>query len=419
MSEAKPYTISKNAVMIAYQRVKANRGAPGIDGQTIAEFEKDLKGNLYKIWNRMSSGSYFPPSVKAVEIPKADGKKRKLGIPTVGDRIAQTVVKLYLEPRVEPHFHENSYGYRPNKSGLEAVKVARERCWKYDWVIDIDIKGFFDNIDHELTMRAVNKHAQEEWIRLYVQRWLEAPIQEVDGTIRKRDRGTPQGGVISPILANLFLHYAFDNWMEKNYPICPFERYADDIVVHCKTEEEAIELLGNIKGRLQQCKLELHPDKTKIVYCKDSNRNKKSDHEKFDFLGYTFRPRSSRNRMGKLFTNFSPAMSDKAKTKAKEEMKSLMREVKPNDSLESIAKKINPIYRGWENYYGKFYNSSLWTVVQYINLQLMIWAKRKHEQLGRHWRKVRKWLDRRRDKEPTLFVHWKWMQAHGLNGRAV
>ena len=299
--------------MEAYECVKANKGSAGVDDVSIQDFGNDLKRNLYKIWNRMSSGSYFPPPVKTVEIPKADGKMRELGIPTVGDRIAQMVVKMYLEPLIEPHFHNDSYGYRPNKSGLDAVEVARRMCWKYDWILDIDIKGFFDNIDHELMMRAVKRHTQEPWILIYVQRWLEAPAEAKDGSLVKRTKGTPQGGVISPLLANLYLHYAFDEWMKRYYSGNPFERYADDIVVHCRTEEEAVKLKEDIRKRLEECKLELHPEKTKIVYCKDSNRRGNYQNEKFDFLGYTFRPRSSRNRQGKLFVNFTPAISDKAK----------------------------------------------------------------------------------------------------------
>lgn len=419
MKEAKSYNISKYAVLDAYQRVKANNGAAGVDDVSITEFEKDLKGNLYKIWNRMSSGSYFPPPVKAVEIPKADGKMRKLGIPTVSDRIAQMVVKMYLEPIVEPHFHKDSYGYRPNKSGLDAVNEAKKRCWQYDWVIDIDIKGFFDNIDHELMMKAVEKHTNEPWILLYVRRWLQAPMKEVDGSIVSRGKGTPQGGVISPLLANLFLHYAFDKWIERNYPGNPFERYADDIIVHCKTENEAMNLKEAIKARLIECKLELHPEKTKIVYCKDANRRDSYHNEKFDFLGYTFRPRSSRNRYGKLFSNFSPAMSDKAKDNTKVVMKAIMKEVKPTNLLEDIAKRINPTVYGWINYYCKFYASSFWNIVYYIETCIMRWAKKKYGKLKRSYRKAKIWLDSIRKKAGNLFAHWIWMQRQDSNGRAV
>jgi RNA-directed DNA polymerase len=419
MDKAKSYQISKHIVMEAYKRVKANGGAPGIDGQTIEMFEKDLKRNLYKIWNRMSSGSYFPPAVKAVEIPKADGKMRKLGIPTVSDRIAQMVVKTYLEPFVEPHFHKDSYGYRPNRGGLDAVGVTRGRCWKYDWVIDIDIKGFFDNLDHELMMKAVKKHTQEPWILRYVQRWLQAPIKDVDGSLVERARGTPQGGVISPLCANLFLHYAFDEWMKRKFPNNPFARYADDIVVHCNTKEEAEELKEEIRKRLLECKLELHPEKTKIVYCKDSNRTGSSEHEKFDFLGYTFRPRSSRNRHGKLFTNFSPAMSNKAQTRSKEVVKSWQKEVKPTEVLIKLAKLANPVINGWINYFGKFCGSEMWPLINYIDTSLMRWGMKKYDKLKHSFRKAKRWLKGTQARQPNLFAHWKWMQRHDSSGRAV
>jgi RNA-directed DNA polymerase len=274
MSEAKPFGISQWEVWEAYKRVKANQGAAGVDEQSIADFEKRLQDNLYKIWNRMSSGSYFPPPVRTVKIPKANGGERKLGIPTVSDRIAPMVVKSRLEPEVDPRFHADSYGYRPGKSALEAVGQARQRCWRYDWIIDLDIRGFFDNISHDLLIRAVKKHAQDKWVVLYLQRWLKAPVQEEDGRLVPREKGTPQGGVISPLLANLFLHYAFDRWMAKQYPQVPFERYADDAIVHGRTEAEAQEVREAIAARLRECGLELHPEKTKIVYCKDDDRRR-------------------------------------------------------------------------------------------------------------------------------------------------
>lgn len=399
--------------MEAYKRVKENKGAAGVDEESIADFGKDLENNLYKIWNRMSSGSYFPPPVKTVEIPKSDGKKRKLGIPTVADRIAQMIVKMYFEPIVEPYFHPDSYGYRPKKSAIQALDVTRKRCWKYDWVIDIDIKGFFDNIDHELMMRVVQKHTQEPWILLYVQRWLKAPAQENNGNIGKRTKGTPQGGVISPLLANMFLHYAFDEWMRRNYPQNPFARYADDMVVHCQTEKEAIELQEAIKERLQECKLELHPEKTKIVYCKDSNRTGSGQNEKFDFLGYTFRPRSSRNRFGKLFTNFTPAISDKAKQRKRDEIKGWLKEVKPQKSFMEFVSLINPKVTGWINHYGKFNESELWTTMTYIDQILITWARKKYDRLSKSWRKGTKWLSDIKKRQPKLFKHWQWLHSNG------
>ncbi len=302
----KPFDISKRVVIEAFQKVKANQGAAGVDGESIEEFEKDLKRNLYRIWNRMSSGSYFPPSVRAVQIPKKAGGSRILGVPTVSDRIAQTVVKIYLEPEVEPIFHPDSYGYRPGRSALDALGRTRERCWKFDWVIDLDIRAFFDSIDHDLMLAAVAKHTKLNWVLLYIERWLKAPLEKEDGTILQRDRGTAQGSAISPLLANLFLHYAFDVWMSRNFPGCPFERYADDRVIHCTTEKEAKDILAALGKRLAQLGLELHPDKTAIVYCKDANRKGPYEHEQFDFLCYRFGPRLAKNRRDQFFVGFLP-----------------------------------------------------------------------------------------------------------------
>ncbi|RPJ19340.1 MAG: group II intron reverse transcriptase/maturase, partial [Planctomycetaceae bacterium] len=312
MPEAKSYVIPKQVVWEAYKKVKANRGAAGVDGQSIEAFEKDLKDNLYRIWNRMSSGSYFPPPVRLVEIPKANGGTRPLGVPTVGDRIAQMVVKMNLEPKVEPQSHPDSYGYRPGKSALDAVATARRRCWRTDWVIDLDIKGFFDNLDHNLVRKAVRHHTDTPWVLLYLERWLKAPVQKQDGTQEPRTKGSPQGSVVSPLLANLFMHWAFDQWMRRNYPNILFERYADDVIVHACSLAQAKHVLQAIRLRLGQCHLELHPEKTRIVYCQDADRPGTYEHTKFDFLGYTFRPRRAKNRQGKPFISFLPAISNKA-----------------------------------------------------------------------------------------------------------
>ncbi len=311
-AEAKPFDIAKREVWEAYKRVKANHGAAGVDEVTIAEFEQDLSKNLYRIWNRMASGSYLPPPVKRVDIPKGDGKTRPLGIPTVADRIAQMVVQRRFEPVLEPVFHPNSYGYRPKRSAHDALRVARQQCWRHDWVLDLDIKGFFDNIHHDLLMKAVRRHTTSRWVVLYIERWLKADVRMPDGTVMKREKGTPQGGVISPLLANLFLHYAFDQWMVRHHPKVPFERYADDIICHCDSRAETEALREQLQQRLAVCGLELHPEKTCIVYCADANR--RGDHavRRFDFLGYTFKPRQAMNRQGRLFTSFSPAVSDKA-----------------------------------------------------------------------------------------------------------
>ena len=381
-NKAKPYEISKRVVWEAWKRVKANRGAAGIDEETIQEYEGNLKDNLYKLWNRMSSGSYFPPPVRTVEIPKKDGGRRALGIPTVSDRIAQAVVKLYLEPRMEPSFHPDSHGYRPNKSALEAVGVARQRCWRYDWVLDLDIRAYFDHIDHELLMRAVRKHTDCPWILLYVERWLKAPIQQTDGTRTERSQGTPQGGVLSPLLANLFLHYAFDEWMRRNYPQNPFERYADDAIVHCRTETEAQRMKTAIGTRLADCKLELHPSKTRIVYCKDEDRKGNYPVEKFDFLGYTFRARRSKNRWGKYFINFSPAVSDEAAKEIRQEMRRWRLPERSDKSLEDLSHMFNPVLRGWINYYSRYYKSALSPTLRHFNRLLVGWATRKYKRLA-------------------------------------
>ncbi len=379
MSKAKPFSISKRVVYKAYKRVKANKGAAGVDEESIADFEKDLKNNLYKIWNRMSSGSYFPPPVRIVEIPKDDRSQRKLGVPTVADRISQMVVKIYFEPEVEPYFHPDSYGYRPKKSAIKAVGVARKRCWRYDWVLDLDIKGFFDNIDHGLMMRAVRKHTKCKWILLYVERWLKAPAQLEDGTLVERDKGTPQGSVISPLLANLFLHYAFDEWMRRNYPDVNFERYADDVIVHCRSEKQAQSLKAVIEKRLGECKLELHPEKTKIVYCKDDNRRGSYPHEKFDFLGYEFRSRGAKNRFGKCFVNFSPAIRPKAAKKVRDVIRSWKVHRMSDKSIEDISRIFNPVIRGWVTYYGRYYKTALYPLFDQLNCALRNWAKRKYK----------------------------------------
>jgi len=406
--EAKPYNIPKQLVWEAYQRVKANRGAAGVDGESLAAFGKDLKNNLYKVWNRMSSGSYFPPPVRLVEIPKDNGGMRPLGIPTVGDRVAQTVVKMVLEPLVEPMFHEDSYGYRPGKSALDAVGTTRKRCWAKDWVIDLDIRAFFDSIPHDLVERAVVHHTDLPWVRLYIARWLRAPVQRPDGTLGERTKGTPQGGVISPLLANLFLHYAFDFWMQRTYPRIRFERYADDTIVHCGSEREAGEVLEAIRGRFEQCGLELHPTKTRIVYCKDDDRPGKFEHNKFDFLGYTFQPRPAKNRWGKLFVSFLPAISTKAAKAIRQAIREWrMASTRNNQRLEDLAQLTNPVVRGWMNYYGRFYRSKCVQVLRHLNVALAAWVRRKYKRFRRRERASMHWLGCIARRDPKLFVLWE------------
>jgi RNA-directed DNA polymerase len=406
VNQAKPFSISKQIVWEAYERVKANQGAAGVDSESIEAFEHDLKDNLYRIWNRMSSGTYFPPPVRTVVIPKKDGGERRLGIPTVSDRIAQTVVKLYLEPLVEPSFHPDSYGYRPRKSALDAVARARQRCWRDAWVIDLDIRGFFDNLDHALVLRAVRRYTQCSWILLYIQRWLEAPAQLEDGTRVPRTKGTPQGGVVSPLVANMFLHLAFDDWMQRVHPDVPFERYADDIVAHCGTETQAQQVLESIRRRLALCRLEVHPAKTRIVYCKDDDRPRRYPRERFDFLGYTFRPRRSKNRWGKFFINFTPAVSGDAMTKMRQEMRRWRLHVRSDKAIDDLARMWNPVLRGWIQYYGRFYKSALYPVFRHLNDLLVRWAMRKYKRLRRHHRRAAHWLVGVAGREPRLFAHW-------------
>ena len=406
LNKAKPFSISKVLVWEAYKRVKANGGAAGVDGQSIAEFEVNLRDNLYKLWNRMASGSYIPPPVRRVEIPKSDGGKRPLGIPTVSDRIAQMVVKLVLEPEVEPHFHTDSYGYRPGRSATEAVGVARRRCWYYDWVVDMDIRAFFDSMDHELLMRAVRKHTQYQWMLLYIERWLKAPVQLEDGTCLPRDKGTPQGGVISPLLANLFLHYAFDKWMQRSHPNKPFERYADDVIVHCKSEYAAKQVLREIDQRMAECGLVLHPDKTKVVYCKDEQRRRNYPETHFDFLGYRFQPRCAQRRGGELFLSFLPAVSMKAGKSIRQTIRSWKTHRWTQLTIEELATSFNPVLRGWINYYGKFYKSKLAPILGQFDYALVRWVKRKYKRLGGSPTRARTWLKRVVAQQPGLFAHW-------------
>ena len=410
MPEAKPFTISKQLVWDAYQRVKVNRGAAGVDGESLAAFEKDLKGNLYKIWNRMSSGSYCPPPVRRVEIPKDNGGVRPLGIPTVGDRVAQTVVKMVLEPKVEPVFHPDSYGYRPGKSALDAVSVARKRCWDADWVIDLDIKDFFGSMPHELIERAVAHHTDLAWIRLYVGRWLRAPIQREDGTLEQPTRGTPQGGVASPLLANLFMHYAFDAWMQRTFASVPFERFADDALVHCRSKRQAEAVLAAIRERLLQCGLELHPTKTRIVYCRDSDRREPHEHVSFDFLGFSFHPRRAKNRWGKFFVSFLPAISAKAAKSLRATIRHWkLASTRNNQRLEDLADVINPVVRGWMNYYGRFYRSQLVQVLRHLNEVLGAWVRWKYQhRYKRRERASMHWLGRVARRDPKLFAHWQY-----------
>jgi RNA-directed DNA polymerase len=409
MSETKPIPVTKHMVWNAYKKVRANKGSAGIDGESLKDFEERLADNLYKVWNRLSSGTYFPPPVKEVEIPKADGKTRKLGIPTVGDRVAQMVIKDYLEPRMEAIFHESSYGYRPNRSAHDALQKARRNCWLFNWVIDIDIKGFFDNIDHSKMLLAIDKHVNEKWVKMYIIRWLTAPVQKQDKElVYKNGKGTPQGGVISPLLANLFLHYAFDQWLTKFCTGLKFERYADDIVVHCKSKEQAEYVLERLKIRMQECKLELHPEKTKIVYCKDHKRTGSHEHVKFDFLGFTFKPRPSKSQKdGFMFLGFDLAISVKSGKRILETLKQTHFHRWTSNTIEGIASELNPRLRGWINYYGKFRPSAMSFIFRTFTSRLIKWVMNKYKSLRNKIRQAYEFLKDIQKSNPNLFETWR------------
>jgi RNA-directed DNA polymerase len=404
---AKPFEIPKRLVWQAYLEVKSKEGAPGVDGESLEAFERKLKKNLYRIWNRMSSGSYLPPAVKAVPIPKKSGGTRVLGVPTVSDRIAQTVVKMVLEPILEPVFDENSFGYRPGRSAHDAIAVTRKRCWQYDWVVEFDIRGLFDNINHDLLMKALRHHCDCRWVLLYVERWLKAPLQQQDGSLVERSQGTPQGGVVSPVLANLFLHYAFDAWVRREMPGIPFCRYADDGLLHCKSRRQAEYVMRRTSERFQQCGLEIHPDKSSIVYCKDVHR--KGDYLKisFNFLGYTFRPRRCVDKRGWLHPNFLPAISRSSKVEINRRIRGWHIQLKNEKTLSDLSRMFNPILQGWQAYYGRFYPSALRQLWRNFNRYLVQWVRRKCKRFSQHRQRARRFLDRIARAQPHLFVPWQ------------
>ncbi len=411
-SQVKPFDIPKQVVWEAYRRVAANKGAPGVDEENLDEFESDLKSNLYRIWNRMSSGSYFPPPVRAVEIPKPHGGGvRLLGVPTIADRVAQTVVAAHLGERAEPRFHPDSYGYRPKKAAWDAVGVCRQRCWKKDWVIDLDVQKFFDSVPWDLIVKAVEAVTDTAWVLLYVKRWLAAPLQYPDGTLVERDKGTPQGSATSPILANLFMHFAFDSWLVRNYPGCPFERYADDAVVHCVSKRQAEQVLAAIAERMQEVGLTLHPDKTRIVYCKDGTRRGEYEHTSFTFLGFTFRAREAKRRNGTYFTSFLPAMSTEALKAKSADLRAMRIHRRTTDSLDDLARWLNPIVAGWMGYYGRFYRSAMAPLLQRVNSYLRRWARKKYRRLRTH-KRFKRWWAGLLERVPGLFVQWKWVRSY-------
>lgn len=410
MFETKSTTvpITKQMVKDAYLKVKANKGSAGVDKESLELYEADLLNNLYVLWNRLSSGSYFPKPVREVLIPKANGSKRQLGIPTVSDRIAQQVIKSYLESRLEAEFHNNSYGYRPLKSAHQAIDAVLENVHQYPWVIDMDIKSFFDEVSHELLMKALDKHVEEKWVKMYIMRWLESPIQTQDGKlITKEGKGTPQGGVISPLLSNLFLHYVLDRWLSNHYPQVAFVRYADDIVVHCNNEDEAKQLLLSIRQRLKECKLRLNEEKTKIVYCQNYRRKTRKDYKKkFDFLGFTFKPQTTASKYGGLFLGYNCAISQTSQTRIVKGWKTLNFHRQSTITIQEIARKINQQMAGIIRYYGKYRLWTLRPLLRHFHFRLAKWVLNKYKALKGSYSKAYQWIKEIKVSYPTLFYHW-------------
>lgn len=390
----------------AYQKVRKGGKAVGIDQESWADFDKEPERNLYVIWNRLASGSYHPQPVREVEIPKKDGSKRKLGIPTLRDRIAQQVVKDYMEKRIDKLFHENSYGYRPLKSAHQAIEQVRQNTFGFDWVLDMDISKFFDEVDHDLTLKAVSHVMEEKWVLMYVERWLKMPVQKQDGTVEpKQGKGTPQGGVISPLLANLYLHFAMDKWLSNHYPTVRFVRYADDVVIHCSTHQQAEQVKEALINRLAEVKLKVNESKTHIAYCKDYRRKESHEKVKFEFLGFSYQPRARKSkRGGKNFMAFTAEISPTNKKRIIQTIRELGVWRDTRVEIQSIAAQLNAKLRGWINYYGLYSKRSLRIALVKVEERLVKWLKKKHKA---GTRKARAKLKVIRRENPELFYHWK------------
>ncbi len=407
--ETKSQPITREMVWNAYKVVRTKGKGAGVDGLSLKAYRSEAPNQLYKLWNRLSSGSYYPPPVREKIISKNGGGERKLGIPTVSDRIAQMVVKQYLEPRLEAIFHPDSYGYRPGRGAQQAVARCRARCYQHSWVIDMDIKGFFDHLSHDLLGKALARHVSpesEKWVLIYIDRWLSADIKQEDGSRVARKRGTPQGGVISPLLANLFLHYTFDMWMKLHYPQVGFERYADDIIVHCNSQQEAEALLDSIRRRMRECELELHPEKTRIVYCKSSNRSGSYPRKRFTFLGFDFQPRPAKTPQGRMYLVFSPAVGRKAQQKLLEKVNRMLGSHRTHLKLEEVLIEVNSLLRGWMAYFRHFRPSAMRDALHKVDRRLLRWAQRKYKRLRTNQAKARAWLHSVYRSRPWLLEHW-------------
>ncbi len=398
---------SRKNLELAWEKVKRNRGSAGVDEVSIAQFEEHKDHYLEVLHGKLREGTYRPKPVKRVEIPKSDGGKRKLGIPAIFDRVCQQALVQRMEPIFEPKFLDCSFGYRKGRSPHDAMRqVWQELQAGGVWVVDADLRQFFDTIPHDLLLKAVRRHTDCRWVLLYIERWLKAPVQLEDGTLESREKGTPQGSVISPLLANLFLHYAFDRWMAKHHPHIRFERYADDILCHCRSEAQARWLWGVLKQRFAECGLELHPQKTKIVYCKDDDRRGHYPNETFEFLSYSFRPRRSKNRWGKYFVNFSPGVSNAAAKAMRQRIRDWKLRCRVDKGVDDLARMFNPVIRGWITYYGRYYKSALYPTLRYLDRRLAQWAREKYKRLRRHRRRSEHWLRRVARRDLRLFAHW-------------
>lgn len=393
----------------AYEKVRKNKGGAGVDGQTLADFAERLVDNLHILWNRVTSGSYQPAAVKRKGIPKGDGRIRYLGIPTVGDRIVQQVIKNRIEYILEAEFMDCSHGYRPGRSPHDALQVVRLGVRQTSWVIDLDVAKFFDELPHDLLRKALDRHITDKPTRDLIDRWLEAPHQTEEGDLHyPKGVGTPQGGVVSPLLSNLFLHYTLDKWMAINRPEEKLVRYADDAIVLCHSRTRAELVKRLIDERFKECGLRLHPEKTKIVFCQRWNNTSSHEEKSFDFLGFRFKPCLKKGKDGKLFTSFDGAMSPSKKKSKIADFRSMKFHLWTTTTLEEIAEVLNPILRGILNYYGRFNKHGMESVMMAVNDRLCKWASRKYRKVGKSIHRVRKWLRVEADRRPDLFAHWSW-----------